>query len=331
MTQPSASLENRSSAEAQVLILSDGKPGHLHQSIAFARLLNCGYQVRQVAFRNRLGKLLSYLFDRLGWRPAGLFEIDAQPPRARLVVSAGSGTYYANRVIAQQLGARSIALMWPAGYRADFDLIMAQQHDNPPQRDNLTELPVNLSFPVPNNLVPPGTNNSPCIAVIVGGPSKSFRINPQRFEQQLKEIFQMFPDGDFLVTTSRRTPREIEAIIETFPFRYRLLYSRCQDNPLGDFIAQADYLFITEDSTSMVSEAVCWGKGSVEILPLEQISAGNKISRMMDSLAGMGCLHRFDGSLGKQQRKIELDRALQAAVPQAWYDTAGKQGKGSED
>ena len=50
----------------KALILSDGKPGHVNQSIAFARLLGLDYEVREVSFRNRFCKGLSYLFDRVG-------------------------------------------------------------------------------------------------------------------------------------------------------------------------------------------------------------------------------------------------------------------------
>jgi len=306
------------SAETQVLILSDGKPGHLNQSLAFARLLNCSFQVRQVVLRNRFCKSLSYLLDRFGIHSHRLFLTDAGLPNARLVVSTGSGTYYANKAIAGALNARSIALMWPAGYRADFDLIVAQRHDRPPRRDNLLELPVNLSCPQQTGVVPAVSGGGACVALIIGGPSKHFEVDLARLEQQLRKIFHLFPDGDFLVTTSRRTPAAVEQLLETFPFRYRLLYSRCQDNPIGDFLGMADYLFITEDSTSMVSEAVSWGRAAVEILRLGQSSSGNKISRMMEELARRGCLHWFDGTIGSHNQKIELQKILKAAIPHSW-------------
>jgi len=314
LIHPPGSPENGTSAKTQVLILSDGKPGHLNQSIAFARLLHCSFQVRQVAFRNRLCKFLSYLFDRLGWRPAGLFIVASGTPRARLVVSAGSDTYYANRVIARAISARSVVLMWPAGYRSDFDLVVAQQHDTPSPRDNLLVLPVNLSAPVAAGLVQNGPTGAPCIAIIIGGPSKHFRFDLISFERQLHQIFRLFPDGDFLVTTSRRTPLAVEALLEKQQFRYRLLYSQCQDNPIADFLALADVLFITEDSTSMVSEAVCWGRAKVEILPLAAVNNRNKVRTMIGHLAKQGYLHLFDGRLGHCNIKFDLESVLQSEV-----------------
>ena len=302
----------------QILILSDGKPGHLNQSIAFARLLRRGYRVARVRFRNRLCKGLSYLLDRIGMYSPWLFQIEGEVAPARVVVSTGSSTYYANRVLARKLAARSIVLMWPGGYRPEFDLILAQQHDQPPERDNLVAIPVNLSAPVSKGFVDNGPVGTTCVAVIIGGPSKHYHFDLHQLEQQLQQIFQAFPDGDFLVTTSRRTPLEAEVMLENFPFRYRLLFSRQQDNPIPDFLEQADYVFITEDSTSMVSEAVCWGRGAVEVLPLSATGSVNKISQMMNTLAENGCLHRFDGSLGGKNRKINLSRILYDSVPESW-------------
>jgi mitochondrial fission protein ELM1 len=144
---------------------------------------------------------------------------------------------------------------------------------------------------------------------------------------QLQQIFRMFPGGDFLVTTSRRTPAEAERIIAGLPFRYRLLYSQNPENPVGDFLALADYVFITEDSTSMISEAVCWGKGVVEILPLEALGRVNKVRRLTDRLAECGCLHRFDGTLGQQSRKIDLHQALDSAKLKAWLGRGFPEGR----
>lgn len=305
---------------AQVLILSDGKPGHLNQSLAFARLLGVSFAVRKVAFRNRLCKALSYLVDRLGIRTDRLFHMEGNPPRSPLlVVSAGSETYYANRVLAKQLAARSVALMWPGGYRPDFDLIVAQQHDQPPARDNLLELPVNLSAPVAEGLVEKPSQGEPSIAVIIGGPSRHFGLDPGHLERQLQQVFQLFPGGDFLVTTSRRTPPEVERLVERLPFRYRLVYSKTQLNPVPDFLAIAEYVFITEDSTSMISEAVCYGQAHVEILELEKTSPRNKVATMLNALVEQGCLHRFDGTLGTSKTKIDLKRLLTDTVPGVWF------------
>jgi mitochondrial fission protein ELM1 len=295
-----------------VLILSDSKPGHVNQSIAFARLLNIPCEIRRVGFKNRLCKALSYLCDRLGLYSPMLFTGDALTGDFGAVVSAGSETYYANRVLSRTLAARSVAIMLPKGYRYAFDLIIAQQHDHPPERVNILNLPVNLSWPEPQGFVE-RIDDRPCVALMIGGASRHFQMDAGQVQNQLEKIYSLFPGADFLATTSRRTPADVEALIEEGPFRYKVIASRENVNPFADFLAISDYVFVTEDSTSMISEAVCFGTANVEVLPLARQSRNNKLQLMTDFLASEGYLHLFDGFYGNSHRKLDLGPILRKA------------------
>ena len=298
----------------ELLILSDGKPGHLNQSLAFARLLGYRWQVRPVAFKNRACKALAYVADRLHLRLPALFHLDGEVPAGCAVVSAGSETYYANKVLSRKLRVPAVAIMLPRGYRYDFDLIVAQQHDRPPRQSNILALPVNLSCAEPQGLVT-RYGERPCVGLIVGGPSRHFDMEPERLREQVERVFALFPEADLLLTTSRRTPAAVEAFLEQLPFRYAVIYSKEPVNPIPDFLAICDYVFVTEDSTSMISEAVSTGHASVEVLPLKATAARNKVGAMVAALAGRGCLHRFDGSLGDCHRKLDLAAELAKVRP----------------
>jgi len=306
----------QSSNEKTVLILSDGKPGHVNQSVAFARLLGYDYAISRVAFACRFTRALSYLCDRLGIYTPALFKVlDPLPQGCCAVVSAGSETYYANRTIGRKLAVQSVAIMYPGGYTPRFDLVIAQKHDHPPQRDNIITIPLNLSAPQPFGLVQKKEGGGPTVAVVIGGPSSHFRMELQQLSQQLETVFALFPGADFLVTTSRRTPAEVEKMVEEGPFRYRVIASREQVNPIADFLAIADYVFVTEDSTSMISEAVSFGTARVEVLPLMRTGVRNKVQEMVASLAAEGYLHLFDGTVGDCRRKFDLKPLLEDRFP----------------
>ena len=300
--------------QTPILILSDGKAGHENQSVAFARLLNLPFEIRRVHPVSRMSKAASYLFDHFHVMSSRLFDVDGDIPPCRAVVSAGSETYYANRVVSQQLGVRSVAIMLPKGYRYAFDLIVAQQHDRPPKRDNILVLPVNLNCPEPKGLVAT-QNGRPCVSLIIGGPSRHFQMETHRIEQQLQQIISLFPQADFLATTSRRTPPDVEALIEKGPFRYKVIASKENTNPIGDFLAISDYVFVTEDSTSMISEAVSFGRANIEILPLKKRGKTSKIERMIEYLERENYVHLFNGFYGNSHRKFELKPALQRVWP----------------
>jgi len=296
------------------LILSDGKPGHVNQSIAFARHLGRDYDLSQIYFNSRWSKGWSYFLDRCGFLTQKIFTASRIDSNYSAVVSAGSETYYANRVLANELRAKSVAIMLPKGYRYDFDLIVAQHHDNPPQRDNIVSLPVNLSYIVPQGLVRP-QNDRRVVSLIIGGDSRHTKLEPDRLREQVERIFPLFPDHDFWLTTSRRTSPENEAILKKFSFTYALYYSEAQLNPIPDFLQHSDYVFLTADSTSMISEAVSYGTARVEILPLSKpLTAGDKFSRFFQGLLDYGCLHLFDGQLGQAREKIDLKKELRGVA-----------------
>ena len=292
-----------------ILVLSDGKPGHANQSIAMARHLGRPYEIAEVHFRNRPCKLLSYLLDRIGVYTPSLLRWDPPGGEFRAVVSAGSETYYANKVLARRLSIPSVAIMLPRGYRLDFDRIIAQDHDNPPVKNNILALPVNLCRVEPMGVFRP-REGVRYAALVVGGPNRVYGFDLERFRGTLDAVFTGFPDFRIVVTTSRRTPAAVEKEIDRFPFEEKFLYSRNPVNPIPDFLASCEYVLITADSTSMISEAVTFGRARIEIIPLATRGDSGKYGRMIGKLAELGCVHLFDGRPGTANRKIDLGEAL---------------------
>lgn len=296
------------------LILSDGKPGHVNQSIAFAELSGHEYIIVQVKFRNRFCKALSYLFDRIGLHITPLFKMTGDLQGCSTVVSAGSETYYANRTLATKLGMRSVSVMLPSGYRyGGFDQIIAQDHDRPPVRANIQTLPINLCKVRPQSIFQPEAGCH-CLGLVIGGPNKVFRMKTEKLRKQIEQIVTLFPEHKIVVSTSRRTPAEIEEMLSSFDFSKAWIYSSDPANPIPDFLAHCDYVFITGDSTSMISEAVSFGASAVEILPLDEAAPAKKFSALINGLEHRGCLHRFDGTVGTCRTKIDLLAELEGEL-----------------
>ncbi len=290
----------------RLLILSDGKPGHVNQSIAYAKYLGYGYDLHPVNFKKKGGKGLSYLLDRLGIYSEKLFITDFKSGNYSAVVSAGSGTYYANRTLARQLDCRSIAVMLPRGYRFDFDLIVAQQHDDPPSLANIVNIPINLNYIEPQGLVAPQPGHR-YIALIIGGDSRHLQMDVSLLKKQLDQILALFPKHEVWMTTSPRTPKGVEKMLRDYSFSRAVYYSDEPVNPIPDYLQHSEYLFLTADSSSMVSEAVSFGQGCVEVLPLpESLPENSKINKLISLLAVEKYLHLFDGSVAACRKKISL-------------------------
>ncbi len=305
-----------------VLIISDGKPGHFNQSVALCRHMGWEYETAEVAYKNKIGKALSYLLDRLGIYSEKLFSSFKFPVSSfDLIVSTGSTTYYANKLLAKKLNLPNIGILYPKGYRLDFSRILCPFYDHPPKRKNITLLPLNLCAANDAFFIEQAvdfklrhTPRIPAVGIIVGGPNAVSEIDPVEMEQQLERIFEATEGMERWITTSRRTPKAIEAVIDGFEFDYKLINSRDPYNPVPAFIQLCDRLFVTSDSASMVSECASFGKAKVEILMNRQTKSPNKFEELVQGLEKRGAVHLFDGTLGTADQKIDLKGLLEEAL-----------------
>ena len=160
-----------------------------------------------------------------------------------------------------------------------FDLIVAPQHDRlmrpnavtmigSPNRlsaDRLTE--ARHVFAERINTLP-----SPRNTVLIGGPNKRLRMDKDVVSSIVALCRSLLDRGEaVMITTSRRTPAAMMAALrELGQMPGCWLYDGDGENPYFAFLAAADRLFVTEESTNMLTEAAFTGK-PVYSLPL----AGN--------------------------------------------------------
>lgn len=293
-----------------ILILSDGRPGHENQSLAFAKHLGLNYELIHVSYPWKGLKLLSYLFDFLGLH-VKLFSYDKEPKNVHdYVVATGSTTYYPAKYFSKKLQTKSIALMLPKNYQNTFDKVFAMEHDTTTLSPNMTSLPINICYSEPKGLYTP---KKEAIGIIIGGNNSTFAMNTTHIKKVLETIKTNFSDHEIAITTSPRTPAEVETIIEEFQFDYEVIYSKNKDNPIADFLFTCNQVFITEDSTSMISEAACFGNASIEIISLETSKPENKYRKFVKNLAQHNYVHLYDGNFVKTQ-KFPLHETLTKAM-----------------
>lgn len=308
---------------AKAIILTDGKAGHENQSKAFARSLGLDYEIAPVRFKSALHKALSYLLDKIGINARSLWEFTPEPCdpsrpkpaafRPAVVIGTGSGTFYPVKSLARVLGVKSAVVLYPRGYRLkSFDCIMAPSFDNPEALPNVVEIPANLvsddaafyeegvkAFAQRHTI-----SGKPALAVIIGGPNKCSTMTAEWMKSQLDGIFAKAGDCEKWVTTSRRTPADVEALVESYPWDYKLIYSKDHFNPIPAFVALASRLYVTAESTGMLSEAATCGRA--EVYALDNLKPGlHKFRRFVENLRVMG---HVDGS-----RKVDLSREIARA------------------
>ena len=312
---------------SSVLILTDGKAGHENQSKAFARALGCEFDLVEVHFKSKLAKALSYLLDWVGVRSLRLLSVAIDCNRLQskpvAVIGTGSGTFYAAKAMARKLGVKCGVVLYPRGYDiASFDCVLAPAFDRPKKARNVIEIPANLvandeafyekgveAFLKCSNVRRNECSNA--IAVIVGGPNKCSTMTPEWMKTQLDAIFKssnqtikQSNNPQFWVTTSRRTPPDVEAVVDSYPWDYKLLYSKDHFNPIPAFVKLAKKLYVTAESTGMLSESCTFG--TAEVVALDNLKPGpHKFRRFVEDLRKAGYV---DGN-----KKVDLSEQFARA------------------
>ena len=231
-----------------------------------------------------------------------------------VVIGTGSGTFYAAKALAREIpGAKCGVVLYPRGYDLpSFDCILAPTFDNPAKLSNVVEIPANL---VANDAAfyekgvaafrerYQGAADN-LVGVIVGGPNKCSSMTVEWTKSRLDEIFAANKGAQLCVTTSRRTPAEVEALVDSYPWAYKLIYSKDHFNPIPAFVQLAKRLYVTAESTGMLSEACTFGKA--EVVALDNLKPGpHKFRRFVENLRREGYV---DGC-----RKVDLSAEFSRA------------------
>ena len=233
----------------RILLLSDGKTGHLRQLQAVKeiilkeleeRKINAEVLSETVDFKNKTAKAafalrscfatkfncqsyLRYLQKYLKtevYNKLILYKPD-------IVVSCGSSAVGANYIIARSNLAKSIVIMRPGLLSAKkFDLVIAPKHDNLKAGKNLLQINGALNLINDDYLKTHGEmlkDNIPdhgfkalYIGLLMGGDTKKFTLIEKMVNEVVLELKKAADelDAGILMTTSRRTPEKIEKLLK---------------------------------------------------------------------------------------------------------------------
>jgi len=193
-----------------------------------------------------------------------------------LIISAGNTPAPYNLALGRMFGVRTAVLMSPSATgTSPFDFAIVPEHDFPGPSENIivTLGAPNAIFPEELEYLghelamefPPLGNES--WGILIGGDDDNYSIDPDWIRTNIGPLLEIASNRevDLYITTSRRTRRESEdALCEIVNgmsnVRMNLIASKDPRNPVPGILGLCDKIFCTEDSVSMVSEAVTSGK-----------------------------------------------------------------------
>ncbi len=260
----------------------DGKPGHENQTRGL---------VQALAARYRLD--LHDIHTVPAWRAALWWAGRRFPPADALpdpdlIVGAGHATHVPMLAARRARGGRAVVLMKPSLPIAWFDLCLIPEHDAPPEAPNV------LATRGVLNPVRPAPVKDPAQGLILlGGPSRHHDWPLDAVLEQVRAVVEGTPGVRWEVTDSRRSPPAALARLAESGLR-RVTFHPWRETPpgwLAERLAQAGRVWVSEDSVSMLYEALTAG-AAVGLIEVPRRSRG-RVARGVDALAAEGLVLRF--------------------------------------
>lgn len=318
--------DGRAGIEAQVVGLSE----------ALARLVPCEVTVKRVGWQGNIGRLpwwLNLLPKRWLTPESGVPDSRNPDDWPDLWIAAGRATLPLSIRAKRWSGGKTfvVQIQDPRVPPHMFDLVIPPKHDRM-SGDNIFPItgsphrvtPQRLAaeYEAFQDLIEPLPR--PRVAVLVGGKSKAFDLSSERAAQIAHSIqIPLEQDGgSLLMTFSRRTPETARALM-TARLRHLpgVVWNGEGPNPYFAFLAAADYILVTEDSTNMATEAASTGK---PVFVLKMDGSSLKFRLFHEELERQGAARPYGGAFhGWTYDPVnETDRAAREVLARIGVEVA---------
>ncbi len=234
-------------ASRVVWVVSDGKPGHLNQSLGLAEALARATPttIHTLPALPAWRVLLALLLKRF---PGPVL------PAPDLIVGAGHATHLTLLAARRARGGRAVVLMKPSLPRRCFDLCMVPRHDG-----LAGDAHTLVTEGALNRIRPAAARDRGHGLILIGGASRHFDWDSDAIQLQIKSILARTPDTQWTLTTSRRTPADFLEALPPFPNLSVTPHTATSPEWLPAQLTRCGTAWVTPDSASMVYEALTAG------------------------------------------------------------------------
>lgn len=305
--------------ERHIWILSEGSPGHVSQSLGLSAAIagKLPVSIHQLETRPQFGGFARALVRHLHMGKSGrpltdsflhtklaLAPDPASLPKPDLIISSGGKSVFAARSLAVRHGVPFVFLGERKPYpHAWFHTVFTPSALETAACDiRMDIIPTKINPDVVRDAAAAWTDKPAgrLWTMLIGGPSRSHRYQPHEWEQLaacMADIARRLGIR-WLVTTSRRTGREIESLLrEKLPPEVvadAVWWCHEPQKKLAAYLGAAERLWVTQDSVSMVTEAASTGKPVVVIRPSETpFPPTSFMPGYLENLESLGLIQRL--------------------------------------
>jgi len=266
-----------------ILLISDGKPGHITQSRGLLNQLGKHFAVEYETLEIKpkikiVNRLLRAFLNKKSPYAEWVFKVFYRYNKAilekakpHLILSTGGDTCGVNAVLAQQKQCNNLYLGSLRGhdpklFSGVISTTALSNVDNcivldvaPTLIDNLSLEKAGSDFYNEHKL----DRKQVYWAMLIGGDGSGYHYSEEDLKQLIEGMLVLAKSYGikWLLTTSRRTGLENEKVIQKLlanqdAIAYAVYYNHQPEKIMSAFLGIGKQIFCTEDSTSMISEAV---------------------------------------------------------------------------
>lgn len=319
--------------QPRIWALLGEKVGDNNQLLALAEGLGLPFETRPMCYN--LGRAVPprYLGATLATLTTGSRQWLA-PPWPDVVLAIGRRSVPVARWIRKASGGKAqlVLIGHPRVDPEHFDLVLTTHQYPVPRRGNVEVLPMAMSRlrdpgpPSPDEKAWLQALPRPHLLLALGGPTKYWDLDPRELGRHAAALAARARrrGGSLIAVGSRRTPGEVLAAIGAELGKDgRIVTGSMPRFPL--LMADADEIFVTADSISMLSEAVQTGK-PVGMVPISLSAKGKRLigdggsrpsgrrdlRRVWQALRESGLVGTLEQPLAGTSRISALDQAVSA-------------------
>jgi len=315
---------------ASCWIVVDDKVGVTNQCIGLAEALGFDFIVKRVSTR-ALWRYLPLQLWFAPFRSLGPGSDPLQPPWPDVLITGGRRPGGLSMAIKRASGGKTFTIQLQDPYvdLGKFDLAITPRHDHC-RGDNVVEMLGALHHITPQRLTEHAARLAPTVAhlprplvaVMIGGTNRCYKLTAETGRDIGERLAAMAraTGAGLMVSTSRRSGPELTAAIKQQLHGVpSVMWEGKGENPYFAYLGLADYIVVTCDSVSMVTEACATGK-PVYVIELE--GGSRKFLEFHDSFRRAGYTRPFTGVLERwqpppltdmQQAVVEIKRRLAKA------------------
>lgn len=263
----------------RIWLLSDGAPGHVSQSRGVAEAIGRFRPVELILVPLRVRRKLlksagRWLLHAGGvfprWLLQRVYDLDLPDGKPDVLISSGGNTLLANALLARQFGVPNLYSGTLKGYPARC--YSSVYTVTPLGTGNNRVLPLP---PVPDSLsqrLPAAPADAPWL-LLIGGNGAGYCYEDADWRALAAAVNRLGKErgGRWLVTTSRRTGAAAEDLLQQLldpaVLEETVYFGKTPKPVVRDFLARCRGVWVSEDSLTMVAEAIYSGRPVRSISP----------------------------------------------------------------